>query len=1351
MASELDITPAQVRAARALLGWSQQELARHAQIGSSTVADFEREKRVPVPQNLAAMAAALEKAGIQFGPAGAVAGGPPTPAAPAPMQRGTTPKRWIDATDLKIWADRREAQAVMPEVLRRLIRAALGQAATLRFPSGDSVQMPGWDGTCEVERGTDYIPSGSSCWEIGIQREKIRKKADDDYKKRTTGFFGQASATFVFVTPRRWRDKGKWAKQKAAEGKWADVKAYDADDIEAWIELYPGVGQWLAVKMGKRPPGLRQLEEAWEEWSLSAKWPLTTDLILAGRDEEATGVLKWLRGPGAVLSVQADTTDEAIAFLYAAIAELPPDHRLQYYARCLIATTADQARALGDSPSRLILVLDGADDGLANRLVQQGHHVYVAHGSDLGTPGDVLRLSRPPLHAMESALKDMHVQEKLAQKLARDSARSLSVLRRLIPSASGQAPEWSKQTNARALIPALLAGGWNEDLDGDRAILERLSGRQWPQIAEELIPWITASDSPVRKAGTTWKIASPRDAWFLLARYLTTADIERFAAATLDVLGAADPRFEMKADERWYASVKGVRGQYSDLLRVGLGETLILLALFGDRAPGITRPDERAEAIVGKLLRDANADLWWSLSGDFRVLAEAAPQAFMSAIDSSLNQSEPPIMALFQRDGGLVGGEYLSGLLWALEALAWDRRYLGRAAKLLARLAAVDPPGSNWANRPKNSLRHIFLLWMPQTNATLDERLQVLDGIRQGETSQVAWRLMIGMLPTGHDVGHFSSSPRWRDFAPPSEEVTYALIARGAEELTKRLLEDVGLSTGRWKDLIQALPNLAPQTREQAIAQLRHAAGQINDAAQKRELWSVLRAFLHHHRSCPEAQWALPAADLDRIDEVYDLLEPTELIERFAWLFNSSEAGNLPRPSGGDYRADDRMGEQLRRLGVDEILAKHGVDGIFRLAGAQGVDRAVFVGITVAVSECSASVKDEILVRALKSEGRPDIDVADGMIGELFRSKGQAWIEKLVQRARAEAWGSEAVYRILRGVPPKTWVWDLAASCGKTIEDLYWKRVGTLWIDGTDAEIAVAMKKLLGIGRATHAVRLASQFGIRGLDSSLLVRALSTAAAEEWPNEGNEASMFVHAVEDLLKHLDQAADVNEEDIARLEFAYLPLLTRFSRRPPRVLHKTLATNSEFFVMVLRNAFKPSDESGIKEEAPADPDRQANLALLSYELLRSWRHVPGTGPTGLLDGAALKDWIARARELSVQCGRAVIADQEIGQVLAHAKPDPNGLWPNATVRDVIESVQSDELERGVAVGVYNKRGATWRGPHDGGQQEKALAEAYRMWASRIALKWPRTAALLEGIAKTYDREGQWHDEDAERDQW
>ena len=60
------MTPEQCRAARAWLSWSQTELAERAQIGLSTLKDFEAGKREPIANNRKAIQAVLEREGFDF-------------------------------------------------------------------------------------------------------------------------------------------------------------------------------------------------------------------------------------------------------------------------------------------------------------------------------------------------------------------------------------------------------------------------------------------------------------------------------------------------------------------------------------------------------------------------------------------------------------------------------------------------------------------------------------------------------------------------------------------------------------------------------------------------------------------------------------------------------------------------------------------------------------------------------------------------------------------------------------------------------------------------------------------------------------------------------------------------------------------------------------------------------------------------------------------------------------------------------------------------------------------------------------------------------------------------------------
>ncbi|MBJ3786399.1 helix-turn-helix transcriptional regulator [Devosia sp. MSA67] len=60
------VTSAQIRAARALLGWSRAEAALHCGVGVATISRMERDERLPGDRVLDSMISAFEKSGITF-------------------------------------------------------------------------------------------------------------------------------------------------------------------------------------------------------------------------------------------------------------------------------------------------------------------------------------------------------------------------------------------------------------------------------------------------------------------------------------------------------------------------------------------------------------------------------------------------------------------------------------------------------------------------------------------------------------------------------------------------------------------------------------------------------------------------------------------------------------------------------------------------------------------------------------------------------------------------------------------------------------------------------------------------------------------------------------------------------------------------------------------------------------------------------------------------------------------------------------------------------------------------------------------------------------------------------------
>ena len=126
----------------------------------------------------------------------------------------------------------------------------------------------------------------------------------------------RAECTFVFVTPRNWKGKTDWAKGKNANGDWKAVRAFDASDLEQWLEESIPAQMWLAEQLGLQVSGFETLDQCWRRWEDASDPKMTPALfepsIIAYRDELQAVARKAKRKQ---FVVAADSRDEALAFL----------------------------------------------------------------------------------------------------------------------------------------------------------------------------------------------------------------------------------------------------------------------------------------------------------------------------------------------------------------------------------------------------------------------------------------------------------------------------------------------------------------------------------------------------------------------------------------------------------------------------------------------------------------------------------------------------------------------------------------------------------------------------------------------------------------------------------------------------------------------------------------------------------------------------------------------------------------------------------------------------------------------------------------------------------------------------
>jgi len=97
------------------------------------------------------------------------------------------------------------------------------------------------------------------------------------------------------------------------------VVAYGLDELEDWLAQAPVTRAWFADQLGLHPGGYRAARDWWRDWASLTSPALPPKFLIAGRDEQARELLKRLGGEPVVTTVRAESTDEAAAFVVAAI------------------------------------------------------------------------------------------------------------------------------------------------------------------------------------------------------------------------------------------------------------------------------------------------------------------------------------------------------------------------------------------------------------------------------------------------------------------------------------------------------------------------------------------------------------------------------------------------------------------------------------------------------------------------------------------------------------------------------------------------------------------------------------------------------------------------------------------------------------------------------------------------------------------------------------------------------------------------------------------------------------------------------------------------------------------------
>lgn len=1258
----------------------------------------------------------------------------------------------IKGHEIEEWSSRINSRSRLPVLLRILVNSTCDGLTKVDFPGNDHAERHGNDGTIIATQATPWIPLGNSIWEFGVN--KIQKsKADNDYNNRTLKIpkTERDATTFVFVTPTKWDGKEIWAKSKREENQWKNVIVYDASDIEQWLEQSVAAQSWFACEIEKPSEGVKSLEQVWKEWQVDCPDKLTEELFSTPIEQFKGNLDAYLASPPTKpFYIVGDSKEESLAFLYCYFSKLTKDE-IYKKDKVVVFTEGGTLGRLISSNSDFIPVL--TEGKLQIELAQYATKI---HSIIVETKNAILREPDITLEtlggeAFSKPLEKVGLHRDEVSRLEAESGRSLTVLRRRLSNLDAiKTPKWiTLLDHPSEFVPILFAGAWSTNKTADIGIIELLcdidaGASNYQKVELMMSEYLDVADPPFWSAGSYRGVISKIDALFALNHAISKRHLERFFEIAHLVLSEDDPSLDLPPEQRMFASIHGKVREISSALRDSISETIVLLSVYGNsfffKRTGFDC-ETAASNLVIKLLSPLTTRKLIAHQSDLPLYAEASPNTFLKILEADLEKNEPEVFGVLVP---VVSSSFArcdrSGLLWALEGLAWNPKNLSKVVRILAQMSGrtID---DNYMNKPSASLSAIFRYWMPQTAANLDERKALLSMLA-ASFPEIAWNICVEQFSDRLGFGSYSHKPKWRNdgygLGGPVSVQERIEFSRFAFDLT---LAWNDFNIEKLCDLIGVLPTVPFDDQSQILDKVSNWAKTASDQ-EKSLLKEKIRTSTFTRRAIKKRTKSDPKNyNIKKVCEVYDEITPTDLVWRHQWLFiknHVEESYDDLLEEEFDFRAQVKRIEELRKNAIKEIYMSYGVEGVLRLS--LGGEASFIIGWLLSKLFKSHADIQKIVAEVFSSLKTSQISNTSSLLRGIFNGLENSLLE-VILRELAKEFAKDDFKRMSLYFPFNKTSWSIISQQGMEISEWYWQNVDPEWSWGDTDHLTYVVDNLLRAHRPRAAIKF-SHLRFENIDPDTVLKMLEACTQESSDMEGAyllNPSDFKNGI----KILTESGKVDTGKLATLEWLFLEAYQY--DETPQNLEKQIAANPSLFVQLIAFGYKRNDDLEDPPEFFVDKSARQLMGTKAHNVLMRLKNTPAYDENGNLNKDVLLHWIEEVRRGCSKIARSETGDYYIGEILGRCQKGSDGIWPNQVVRDTLEEIMTERIFDGVTIALFNSRSAEFRPRPDSGEPERAISRTYAEWAHALRFSHPKTSELLNYMSERYNRDAEWQDTD------
>ncbi len=819
--------------------------------------------------------------------------------------------------------------------------------------------------------------------------------------------------------------------------------------------------------------------------------------------------------------------------------------------------------------------------------------------------------------------------------------------------------------NDKILKAAIIFGGWDENNEDDKNVINNFIGKQYDEWILKLRTILKDENSILEYRNNKWKIKDRNNIIKKYAPDFFQDELEIFKDSAINILSERNPKFDLESDKRSMANIYKKNTKYSDTLRKSIAETLpIITANYRGFEKCKNYAANLPFLVVRNVLENNNWEIWASIGELIPLLAESAPEEFLQQLDDKLKNNNDMIKKLFsEKEYYITTYNYSTGLYWALELTAWESRNLIESCMLLSKIAKFD----------KDAIKHIaniILPWYPQTKAPIENRTIVVQNILK-ESPDDGWELLKNLMPGAIKIASPSYKPKWNNIIEENNDtVLQSDYWKQIEIYIDLAILNSKTNTKKICDLIDIIDNVPRYLFDKIFDKLSSNEIKVLNENRKFVIWNHLEDLIIWHKRTTNSKHSLPNDAIKKLELLSSNIKPHNVLI-FAKRYFRKDTWHLI-DDRKDYKVGEKKLHQIQIKLVQEILTL-GFDKFINFV--KSVEDSYIIGICAAEEKVDDKLEFKIL-NCLENRNKSLVEFAKGYVYKKFALNGYGWVENL----DIYNWSKTKKLNLLLVLPCTKKTFDLIGKVLNKNESDYWKKIDIRFVKETD-ELNYVIKKLLNVKRPDRALWIISskldEDKNFDYDREVIIKCLKEMIHHQENLNKLDTYHIIKIIGDL-----QESDVPKDELFNIEWIYLPILNSEECRP-KIIEETLANNPSIYNDILCLAYKPHSLKTNTHKV------DENVATNAYRLLNQWELVPGL-ENGIIDKEKLNSWYNKMVEICTKSDRLEVALSNFGKVLYHSPKDKSGFWIDKNVAEILNQENANIIREGFRTEALNSLG-------------------------------------------------------------